>query len=93
MHRNSSNARLVSRDGGTVVWTATGDAGETYAALFNTGESEMEITVSLEQLNVKEPLPCKELWSASELGTIQEAITVAVPPHGARLYRLASTAK
>lgn len=88
MHRNSAGARLVYREGDKVAWTAEGDQGEVYVALFNTGDAALDVSVPLNELNVTGSRQCKELWSGDELGAVQEKVSASVPPHGARLLRL-----
>ncbi|MBO9597806.1 MAG: glycoside hydrolase family 27 protein [Cohnella sp.] len=88
MHRNSTGARLLHRDGDAIAWTAEGDQGEIYVALFNTGDTAQEVSVSLAELNVKASRSCKDLWSGNKLGTITERVAATIPPHGATLFRL-----
>lgn len=52
MHKHSFGARQVSRADGKAVWTAEGPDGERYAALFNTGETAAEVSVSLSELGI-----------------------------------------
>ncbi|MDQ0900981.1 glycoside hydrolase family 27 protein [Paenibacillus sp. V4I7] len=88
MHRNSSKARQVSREQNKIVWTAEGDQGEHYVALFNTDETIVDISVSLSQLGLKGQVHGKELWTGKELGSIHDILSATVPPHGVILVRL-----
>lgn len=88
MHRNSSNARLVSRDEHKIVWTAEGNQGECYVALFNTCESTSVISVTLSQLGIEGHVHIKELWTGKELDPTQSFVSASVPSHGTVLVRL-----
>jgi alpha-galactosidase len=88
MHRNSSKARQVSREQNKIVWAAEGDQGERYVALFNTDETIVDISVSLNQFGLKGQVYGKELWTGKELGFIHDSLSATVPPHGVILVRL-----
>ncbi|MBD2867266.1 glycoside hydrolase family 27 protein [Paenibacillus arenilitoris] len=88
MHRSSFGARRASRIGGKVVWVAEGPDGERYAALFNTGEEAAEVSVTLAELGIDGAADAKELWTGKALGPLNDALSAAIPPHGAALYRL-----
>jgi alpha-galactosidase len=88
MHQISFGARQVLRDGGRIIWTAEGPDGERYAALFNTGDESADVSVPLEGLGLTGTTRGKELWSGREIGPLQGALSVNVPPHGAALFRL-----
>ncbi|MGO4270122.1 glycoside hydrolase family 27 protein [Paenibacillus sp. TAF58] len=88
MHRNSDGAKLVKREGHEVIWTTYGNEGERYAALFNTGDTVIDASVSLAQLEIKGKIHGKELWTGKEISPIQDRLSATVPPHGAVLVRL-----
>lgn len=88
MHRHGSRAREVSREGDMVVWSSEGTDNTKYAALFNTGEAEAEISVRLHELDLDEQAEGLELWSRQQVSVRQGLLTAKVPSHGARLYRL-----
>jgi hypothetical protein len=109
MHRRSRGARLVSRDGGRIVWAAdgggdggvggeasgkadgntAGSAGVRYAALFNIEDTESEVTLELADIGLYGgPVRVRELWSGSEREHASSRLTVHVPPHGVRLFRI-----
>lgn len=89
MHRNSTGAKLVKREEHTIVWTTYGNEGERYVALFNTGDTVIEASVTLTQLEIKGKVHGKELWTGKEISPIEDRLSTAVPPHGAVLVRLA----
>ncbi|MBQ7202888.1 MAG: glycoside hydrolase family 27 protein [Eubacterium sp.] len=82
MNQHSSDARELLRDGDTVIWTAEG-SGCRYAALFNTGDDEREIT-----LNLDTACTAYDIWAKKEVGTFTTDLTATVAPHGARLFKL-----
>lgn len=88
MHRNSNGARLISRAGDRVVWTAEGDSGCRYAAMFICGENTQRVSVTLAELGLERPVTAKELWSGAEVGPVQDELACEIAPHGAVLYRL-----
>jgi len=88
MHKNGDNAKLVSREGSRIVWTSEGSAGERYVALFNVGDEELDVAVSLDALGVKQGISAKELWSGKDWGTVEGVLSTSVPSHGAALFRL-----
>ena len=90
MHRESSNARQVYRDGSRIVWAADGPRGEVYAALFNVGEAPERVSVALSDLGLARAVHGKELWTGRETGVLAERLSADVPPHGAALFRLAA---
>ncbi|MBE1440633.1 glycoside hydrolase family 27 protein [Paenibacillus sp. OAS669] len=88
MHRSSFGARQVIREGARIVWKAEGPEGVHYAALFNTGEDPIVISVPLARLGISGAAQAKELWSGREIGSVDHELAVEVPPHGAALFAL-----
>ena len=81
MNQHSSNAREFSRDGDKVIWVSDGENCR-YAALFNTGDTECEITLPLDGART-----VYDIWAKKELGKVTD-LTVPVAPHGAKLYKI-----
>ncbi len=79
MNQNSENARELLRDGDKVIWTSDGD-GCKYAALFNTGDTERDITFDFGGT-------VYDIWDKKEIGKVAD-LTVTVAPHGAKLYKI-----
>jgi hypothetical protein len=88
MHRRSSSARQVYRDGERVVWTSAGDNGAIYAALFNAGDEPASVSVSLGQLGAGSPKQARDLWNRKDIGAVTDTLQAELPPHGASLYKL-----
>lgn len=88
IQQESYGAREALCRGELIVWTAEHNDGTRYAAVFNTGESPLQVELDLEEIGLSAAAGT-ELWSgeAAELsaGTLQ----TTVPPHGVRLYSFA----
>ena len=68
-----------------IAWFTTHEDGKSfYAALFNCGESECEITA---ELPVKCSLSSHEIWTGAESG-VSGSISAVVKPHGTAMFRL-----
>jgi len=67
------------------VWTAISSEGGMYVALFNAGDSDGEIKLPLDELEISGPVPATELWSG-QTGDFTESITAAIPSHGAMAF-------
>ena len=91
MLKNSRGAHQVWRKkiGGCehVLWTAFSADGGYYAAIFNIGEEDSEISVPLEDMELYEPLGCTELWNNLPLGRVT-SLDVKLPAHGAAAFLL-----
>ena len=87
LHASHQNQQLL-RDATTVVWTAAGAAGQIYLACFNLDTQPTTVTVPFAQLDVAAIDRIDDLWSSEPLAPGDQAIGVAVAPHGARLLRL-----
>lgn len=70
------------------VWTARAQNGDTYLALFNTGEKQRVIRVSLGLLGLPAGVRVRDLWRRNDIGRAQGSIQADLPAHGAALYRL-----
>ncbi|GIO11945.1 alpha-galactosidase [Cohnella xylanilytica] len=91
MHRHGSDARQAYREGDRVVWTSRGRGGEIYVALFNTGETALEVGVALADIgNAGSSARVVDLWSGEALAAAGDRLAATVAPHGARLLRLAA---
>ena len=75
---------LNTRD---AVWCASGPERGLYAAIFNLGEEDSEVSISLEELEIYHPVNATELWSG-RTGVFEDSINVSVPGHGAMVFLL-----
>ena len=89
MHRDSRHAHQVFRkdfDGNEIIlWCAPSCEGGLYVAVFNAGESDAEISIPLEELEIYLPVSATELWSG-QMGEFTDSITVSIPKHGAMAF-------
>ncbi|MBR0412077.1 MAG: alpha-galactosidase, partial [Eubacterium sp.] len=82
MNQNSRNARELCRNGDKVIWASDGE-GCSYAALFNTGDKEQEVTMPLDG-----ECSVYDIWQKADLGSVQNTLVATVAPHGARLFKI-----
>ena len=91
MHKNARASHPVYRrtENGTEVtlWTAFDAEGGLYAALFNLGEEEAELSFTAEDLEVDTFASVKELWTGKELGAT-DTVKTLIPAHGAVVYKI-----
>ena len=89
MHRDARHAHQVWRKeiGGVehVLWVASCAKGGFYLAVFNAGEADSEIEISLEDIEIDSSAAGKELWSG-EAVTADGKLSVKLPKHGAKAY-------
>ncbi len=89
MHSNSRHSHPVWRrsiDGNEyALWVSADKDGGTYAALFNLGEADGTVTVSLEDLELCGNHKVTELWSGDEVGDAS-ALTVFLESHCAKAF-------
>jgi len=74
---------------GIRVWTAKATNGDTYLALFNTGDKPREVGVDLKAIGLPPSVSVRDLWTRGGLGKATERVSAQLPAHGAGLYRLA----
>lgn len=81
--------RQISLTQDRAVWTAADTGKAVYAALFNLGDEEQKIQVSLEELGIDDKkVFLKELWTGEELSSHEGIIEALIPAHGCVVYRL-----
>lgn len=90
MHRNSHGARQVYREADKVVWTANGEDGDLYVALFNIGEDETKVSVALDQLELPstKEVQLRDLWKREHLGVVRGEISYDLAPHSSILLKI-----
>ena len=67
------------------VWMAAGAKGGIYVAVFNLGEKDSMISVSLADMELEGEFEGKELWSG-EAVEIKETLKVSLSSHGAKAF-------
>ncbi len=89
--KNSQNAKQLFRNGHFnthIAWTADDIDGSKYLALFNIGNIESHMEVSLGQLEVEGTYKVRDLWLKEDLYETDRFINLKVNPHGARFIKL-----
>ncbi|RCW41788.1 glycoside hydrolase family 27 protein [Paenibacillus prosopidis] len=87
LHRNGRGARQLYREADRIAWTAKGEDGSVYAALFNAGEQIDTVSVSLSQLGLTGAQRVRDLWKREDLGVLDE-LSFSLPPHSSLLLKL-----
>ena len=91
MHSNARHSHPVWRKtiGGSeyILWTAANCEGGQYAAIFNTGDAEIEIEIPLADLELYGSVTACELWSGESFST-DRTIRIKIGKHGAKAYLL-----
>ncbi|MBE6724623.1 MAG: glycoside hydrolase family 27 protein [Ruminococcaceae bacterium] len=89
MHKNARGAHPVWRrkrgDAEWILWTAENAAGGHYLALFNAGEEDGEITVSLSDAELDGTYTLREMWTGALTGPA-DSVTVFLPKHAAAAW-------
>lgn len=87
LHRNGRGACQLYREADRIVWTAQGEDGSVYVALFNAGEQNDTVSVSLSQLGLTGAQHVRDLWKREDLGVLDE-LSFSLPPHSSLLLKL-----
>ena len=88
--QSAKSSREMSREGDKVEWTATLEDGSLALAVFNLGETPLELTSNLSGSSARshQALRLRDVWEAKDLGSADQTVTKTVPPHGCVLYRM-----
>ncbi len=91
MHRNARHSHQLWRKeiGGVehVLWTAADTEGGWYAAVFNAGDKDSIVRISLDDLEISGEVSCTELWSGSKEKVTGE-VEAELESHGAKAFYL-----
>ncbi|MCQ2431095.1 MAG: alpha-galactosidase, partial [Clostridia bacterium] len=91
MHSNSRHAHPLWRRGigGTehILWTAQDAEGGDYLAVFNVGDGDSEITISLADAEIFTPVSMTEFWSGQKTDA-DGSFTVKLSKHGAKAFKI-----
>lgn len=93
MHRESTGVRqLFQEDGKLAMTSRNAQTGEVYLALFNIsdGEGTIPVSVNLDELGFEAGCSVINLWTGEELERASESISVDLPAHACRLYKLSN---
>jgi hypothetical protein len=81
----SHNNRQVMRHENLIVWSADAPDGRAYAALFNTGDVELAMSVPLTSVVRSLTGIATDLWSGAPTGTVS-SLEVTLAPHASALF-------
>ena len=70
------------------VWVSTGADGSKTVALFNRDDTARAVTVQPSDLGVTGSVRARDLWDHTDLGVFTGSVSIPLPPHGSRLFRL-----
>jgi alpha-galactosidase len=89
VNRRSIGNRQLYRLGDEIAWVAGVPDSEAHTvALFNLGELEKELALSLKDVGVSGSCSVRDLWSGSLLGDFTGEFKARIAPHGAGLYQV-----
>ncbi len=92
MHRTARHSHQVWRRDINgiehILWTAVCSEGGQFIAVFNTGDSESKIEVSLSDCEIDGFVSCCELWSGEKINVSEDNINMSLSSHGAKAYYL-----
>ena len=70
------------------VWVSTGADGSKTVALFNQGDTPKAVTVRPADLGLGGAARARDLWGHADLGVFAGSVSLTLPPHGSRLFKL-----
>ena len=85
---HTSGGEQIYRTDEKAAWKSVDEDGSVYAALFNIGDEEAEVSVTFEELELSGKKKLRDLWQKADLGDAEEKMSAVIPPHGAMLYKL-----
>ncbi len=90
MHKNARHSHQVWRrdiDGNEyILWIAVSADGGGYFAVFNAGESDGSVKISLSDMEIYDSVSAEELWSG-EKSVFDKTAEITLPSHGAKAFR------
>jgi alpha-galactosidase len=88
MDQRGREQKLAGQDGDLIAWTSKGEGGKEYLALFNTGDSALNVKVPLQRYGfTAQTYSVRDVWSKREMGKSGEAAGT-IAPHGVMLLEL-----
>ncbi|CAN4124031.1 unnamed protein product [Withania somnifera] len=84
---------VKASSGGVRSWLATGRRGEIYLAFFNLNNKVTEMSAKISDITraihaTSSKCTGREAWSATNLGAIQDSISMPVKAHGCAVFVL-----
>lgn len=68
-----------------ILWTGVSVKGGQYLALFNTSDSDSNVSLPLSEAEIYEPVSGRELWSDTPFTDVTE-LNFFIPAHGAKVF-------
>lgn len=87
LNQDSHGAKETLRQGNLIVWTAEAADQSRYAALFNVGDSELPVSLSVDDIGLPGFTSGTELWDETPAELAGDVLQTNIPSHGVRLYR------
>jgi alpha-galactosidase len=81
--------RRIAKEGDGETWSRPLENGDLAVALFNRGESMVNITVYWQILGLQGKHKVRDLWSHTDVGSPRDAYSADVPIHGVVMLRIA----
>ena len=78
----------VWNEGPLEIWIKPLVDGSKAAALFNRGESPLNITLHLNQIGAGPKAQVRDLWEHKDLGTVENSYRAEVPKHGVVMLKV-----
>lgn len=90
VNQYSAGNREVAYGPDWSIWTADDpETGHIYAALFNLGETERELSLQCDEIGATRGVSeIKDLWTKEVLNTVNDSISVILSPHQSVLLRI-----
>lgn len=89
VHRASQNNRQLFQNGEHIAWIAKSTTSDDqYLALFNIGDEPSVVEVDLSLLGNSVSYNARDLWSKTDVGSVQGKWSQQIAPHAAAFYRL-----
>jgi len=88
VNQKCENAREVYNQDNQVIWISDAPGKAKYVALFNIGEKEQSITLNFSKFQLADQYQVRDCWAKADVGMLVKELKAAIPPHGAKLYKL-----
>jgi len=89
MNQIGHSQRLVGQEGNLVMWASDGSAEQHYLALFNLGDSPMQIDRPYNAMGLPNgQFNVREVWTGTTRNTAAGKMNEKIPPHGVVLLKL-----
>jgi alpha-galactosidase len=77
----------VSTEGPIEIWTRPLADGSKAVGVFNRHPTAMSTTVDFKLFGFRKPVQVRDIWSAKDLGSMEQPYSVVIPAHGVVLLR------